>query len=210
MQFLFTVAFIFGVAGLLSASASAQCPEGKSEIVVQTPSGVVKTLCVGDQAVEGLENAADHSEGTIIPASCPCFTQDDVVATLDANADFLCPLAPGTTSSGADCSITQCFDSDATFFLLFLAVEGPEERGNCNLPVGGSFGATNGCGNSSGNMFPLTAEEGDACRALLEPFAGLDSAGDGFPGVDDNCPNDFSPDQADADGDGVGDVCDTD
>jgi hypothetical protein len=38
----------------------------------------------------------------------------------------------------------------------------------------------------------------------------LDADGDGVPDYDDNCPNHFNPDQADLDGDGVGDACDPD
>ena len=36
-----------------------------------------------------------------------------------------------------------------------------------------------------------------------------DQDGDGIPDCDDNCPDVFNPDQADVDGDGVGDACDT-
>jgi len=35
-----------------------------------------------------------------------------------------------------------------------------------------------------------------------------DPDGDGIPDADDNCPNDFNPDQADSDTDKIGDVCD--
>ena len=47
-----------------------------------------------------------------------------------------------------------------------------------------------------------------AISGLYEPL--VDSDGDGIPDEDDNCPNDSNPDQADNDGDGMGDVCDPD
>jgi hypothetical protein len=37
----------------------------------------------------------------------------------------------------------------------------------------------------------------------------IDSDGDRIPDDSDNCPNDYNPDQADSDGDGIGDICDT-
>ncbi len=40
--------------------------------------------------------------------------------------------------------------------------------------------------------------------------AGTDSDGDGIPDDDDNCPDDYNPDQEDTDGDGIGDACDDD
>ena len=50
----------------------AQCPKGKSEVIVMTPSGITKTICVSDNAIPGIENAAEHSGGLILPAECPC------------------------------------------------------------------------------------------------------------------------------------------
>jgi len=40
------------------------------------------------------------------------------------------------------------------------------------------------------------------------PSAGGDVDGDGVCGDDDNCPDDFNPDQSNLDGDALGDVCD--
>jgi len=44
----------------------------------------------------------------------------------------------------------------------------------------------------------------------LEVLDDDDNDNDGVPKIDDNCPDDPNPDQADFEGDGVGDVCDSD
>jgi len=56
-----------------------------------------------------------------------------------------------------------------------------------------------GCGGESGCPEGWVATEGDCL-----PDVDLD----GVPDVDDNCPQDSNPDQADTDGNGVGDACD--
>jgi hypothetical protein len=50
----------------------------------------------------------------------------------------------------------------------------------------------------------------DAFRIVVrtEPINPNDRDGDGVPNLTDNCPDTFNPHQADADSDGVGDVCD--
>jgi hypothetical protein len=62
------------------------------------------------------------------------------------------------------------------------------------------------------NYFSETQILFDGPNDLLGLFVGvaLDSDGDGIPDPDDNCPSDENSDQADADGDEIGDVCDPD
>ena len=63
----FIAVLVLGLAASLSMPAWAQtCPAGKSEITILTPSGKMKVLCVSDKAVKGIENAADHSGGTVV------------------------------------------------------------------------------------------------------------------------------------------------
>ena len=52
--------------------------------------------------------------------------------------------------------------------------------------------------------------DGDGAVDMADDGCNLDSDGDGVPDLSDNCPYDANPDQADADGDGVGDACDYD
>jgi hypothetical protein len=78
MKRVFWQCIVVGLILVLSLPVWAECPEGKSEILIVTPSGRETVICVPDNAIPGLENAADHSSGTIIPASCPCWDQEDI------------------------------------------------------------------------------------------------------------------------------------
>lgn len=59
---------------LLSTGWAAECPVGKSPVVMTTPSGKVHELCVPDTAVTGLEHAIGGS-GVNITGTCPCFEE---------------------------------------------------------------------------------------------------------------------------------------
>ena len=68
---------------------SGGCPEGKYPVQLVTPSGNQKTICVSDNAVQGIENAAENSSGLVIPISCPCWTADDISYYAE-KSDFFC------------------------------------------------------------------------------------------------------------------------
>jgi uncharacterized low-complexity protein len=55
-----------------------------------------------------------------------------------------------------------------------------------------------------GETGSLEIIEGGDMQGPPEPDADLD----GIPDSEDNCVNDFNPNQADQDGDGIGDICD--
>jgi hypothetical protein len=58
----------------------------------------------------------------------------------------------------------------------------------------------------SGEVGGITFEGSDTIRVIGRFLADADN--DGFPDEVDNCPDTYNPDQADSDGDGIGDVCD--
>lgn len=70
--------FVLVLSMCFYSTSFGECPEGKSEIQLITPSGIQKSICVPDEAIPGIENAAENSEGTIIPSSCPCWNADDI------------------------------------------------------------------------------------------------------------------------------------
>jgi len=58
------------------SAAWAECKEGKSEVVLYTPSGNTNTLCVSDNALPGIENANErHKDKLDIceEVTCPCW-----------------------------------------------------------------------------------------------------------------------------------------
>src|SRR3972149_6699925 len=89
----------------------------------------------------------------------------------------------------------QKFDSNGNFILTF----GTLGFGN------GQFDNPSGVAvDSSSNIYVA-----DTFNNRIQVF-GADTDGDGVPDLEDNCPDDFNPDQEDQDGDGIGDACDSD
>jgi len=123
-----------------------------------TPSGKVKVHCVAAAAIKGIENAVDHSAATIVPAACPCFGPADV--------------DPQENPQCVEIQAGKCLDdfywrcsNDTTSFRLSL------NRDAYGTPVCAPMYT---CG--SGGMtqsIPITAEEFDACFALVEPLLPL-------------------------------------
>lgn len=55
----------------IAQMAHAECPAGKSEVIVVTPSGNSKNICIAQQALPAIENAA-NGEVIQLAATCPC------------------------------------------------------------------------------------------------------------------------------------------
>lgn len=72
MKTYITAATLLFISFFLINTAVAECPDGMAELVIVTPSGISKTICVPDSAIPGLESAADHSPQAIVEAECPC------------------------------------------------------------------------------------------------------------------------------------------
>ena len=67
-----------GVGFLLAGSGAAwaECPEGKTDAVLYTPSGNANQVCVSDNALPGIENANQHTLGLCPEVTCPCWDAD--------------------------------------------------------------------------------------------------------------------------------------
>jgi hypothetical protein len=148
------------IAFLLSATVSfpslSECPPGKAPITLQTPSGKIKTLCVPDKAVQGIENASDNSAGTILPATCPaeCWSAEEL-SILDTKYEG------GITCKLEDPNVQFCSTFDTSELLSLQYID------YLDLFV---------CYSATGTKTVLgTREEAiyeaEACVALLEPYS---------------------------------------
>jgi hypothetical protein len=136
-----------GLALVAGTLAQASCPEGKSEIKITTPSGMEKTICVPDEAVPGIESAAEHADGTIIPSSCPCWDEDDIRYYLDSKILWYCKYDAGS-------ALLTCFDFDD------LEVLAAEKDGACRNNI------------TQVTHEELTTEQWNACSKLVEGLLG--------------------------------------
>lgn len=108
-------------------AVAAQCPEGKSEVVVVTPSGVSKNICVAQAAIPGIENAANNEVIEIVPV-CPCVDVWTGVYSDDVAVTGTPPILPASltgktcdTILHAQWSLVSANPSDGTQPILFAA-----------------------------------------------------------------------------------------
>jgi hypothetical protein len=92
---------LFLICVLTSISVLAECPEGKSEVLLTTPSGKTNTMCVSDTAILRIENAAEHSDRVMIAPECPCLDVWDG-EPYPAGTDYIGTASPLPETLGAD------------------------------------------------------------------------------------------------------------
>ncbi|MBW2988048.1 thrombospondin type 3 repeat-containing protein, partial [Candidatus Woesearchaeota archaeon] len=138
---------------------------------------------------EECDNTLECSEGL----ACLPYNIPKTDATPEAGIKHCCP------NDGTECSSESGCVSEGTKRYV------GEDTYSCIGPlwVKESFSpqpwdpcAGGGCGGGGGGS-------GGGCK-------GKDKDQDGIPNIEDNCPDDANPDQADMDGDGKGDACDDD
>ena len=110
----------------------------------------MKVLCVSENAVEGIENAADHSDGTVVAAACPCFTQADLDA---ANLTFC------DDSSTEVRTFIRCNNGDSSYIFSVEGSFGRDDYRQC-ISTTPDDGTT--------TVPSISIDELNACSSLLK------------------------------------------
>lgn len=120
---LFSISSTLLLIGIFTAhTASAQCPEGKSEIVIVTPNGVAKNICVQDDAISGLEQA-QHNSPIDLSQVCPCIPVWTGRYTQDTQVVGTPPVLPESLS-GYSCGLFRG-GPPAQSIVLAIEPDGP-------------------------------------------------------------------------------------
>lgn len=156
--------------------------DGSVEIAIADDDGSV--IC--DQGEDtNLDGTLDEDETDPLSEDTDLDCVEDGVEVLDEESD---PLDLDSPTEGGECAATDTLCGDGTLDLGEGCDDGNSEGGD-------------GCSDQ------CLAEEGYFCD---EDGCQLDPDGDGLVGSLDNCPDVANEDQADADGDELGDACDFD
>jgi hypothetical protein len=156
---------------LFSSIAMAVCPPGKIEVTIVNPAGKVMTICVPEHVVDNIGGPGD----VVIPAICPCFTQEFVEELLNIKPT-VCEQREGYTSISQEaCTLIKCYDGENRS--VFEAEEGPEDfdrYGLCGefcspLPCIKEHSFNTVCCAKNACKF-ISEEEADACVAILSTF----------------------------------------
>lgn len=138
-----------------------ECPPGKVATTIINPAGKVIEICVPEAAIPNIGGGGD----TVIPAVCPCFSQEIVQAAFDADASMTCESEIGTAIESGDCTRAACFNG-----VFFDAFEGPDVNKAACIYSELSPTINNQCFSDNISRTDLTEAEADACVAILQTF----------------------------------------
>jgi len=179
MRAIFVLGFI-AIGSIIPAPqaiAQVTCDTGKAPITIITPSGKIRTMCVPNSAVPGIENAADNAPGTISPAQCPCFTEGEVATAISAGGGvynfntYTFADGSGNVCSGAS------VDAIGNFGFYGMTKQAAPTEGCLTTDFYPIVDIQpNGCFKQIGNNAPvllsnIQPEESSVCVAILGKFA---------------------------------------
>ena len=122
---------------------------------------------------------------------------------IDANCNCVGILITVPDDSDND-GIPNAMDNCPTIF-------NPDQTDSDNDGIGNACDATNcnvGTACNDGNPNTINDLFDVNCNCVGTPITNADTDNDGIPDIDDNCPTVYNPNQADSNGNGLGDACD--